>query len=70
MKIVLAGAFGKLGSDILRALCATDHQIVAADAVFLYCAAVVFKDPHRAQKYAKLAMVIALVSFILGVFRF
>ena len=33
MKIVLAGAFGKLGSDILRALCATDHEIVAADAV-------------------------------------
>ena len=33
MKIVLTGAFGKLGSDILRALCATDHQIVAADAV-------------------------------------
>ena len=33
MKIVLAGAFGKLGSDILRALCATDHEIIAADAV-------------------------------------
>ena len=33
MKIVLAGAFGQLGSDILRALCATDHEIVAADAV-------------------------------------
>lgn len=33
MKVVLAGAFGKLGSDILRALCATEHQIVAADAV-------------------------------------
>ena len=46
------------------------YTVVAADAVFLYCAAVVFKDPHRAQKYAKLAMVIALVSFILGVFRF
>lgn len=33
MKVVLAGAFGKLGSEILRALCATDHEIVAADAV-------------------------------------
>jgi len=33
MKIVLAGAFGKLGSDILRALCATEHEIIAADAV-------------------------------------
>ncbi len=33
MKVVLAGAFGKLGSDILRALCRTEHTIVAADAV-------------------------------------
>ena len=33
MKIVLAGAFGKLGSDILRVLCATQHEIIAADAV-------------------------------------
>lgn len=33
MKVLLAGAFGKLGSDILRALCATDYEIVAADAV-------------------------------------
>lgn len=33
MKILLAGAFGKLGSDILRALCNTEHEIVAADAV-------------------------------------
>ena len=33
MKILLAGAFGKLGSEILRALCATDNEIVAADAV-------------------------------------
>lgn len=33
MKVVLAGAFGKLGSDILRALCASEHELVAADAV-------------------------------------
>jgi len=33
MKVLLAGAFGKLGSDILRALCETDYEIVAADAV-------------------------------------
>lgn len=33
MKILLAGAFGKLGNDILRALCKTEHEIVAADAV-------------------------------------
>lgn len=33
MKILLAGAFGNLGSEILRALCKTEHQIIAADAV-------------------------------------
>ena len=46
------------------------YTVVVADAIFLYCAAVVFNDPHRAQKSAKIAMVVALVSFILGVFRF
>ncbi len=33
MKIVLAGAFGKLGSDILRALVRDGHKVVAADMV-------------------------------------
>lgn len=33
MKVVLAGAFGKLGSDVLRALLAAGHEVVAADAV-------------------------------------
>ena len=46
------------------------YSVVIADAVFVYCAAVVFSDPHRAQKMAKLAMVVALVAFIIGVFRF
>ncbi len=31
MKILLAGAFGKLGSDILRALVNAGHTVVAAD---------------------------------------
>ena len=31
MKIVLAGAFGNLGAEILKVLCATEHEIVAAD---------------------------------------
>ncbi|MEA5050570.1 MAG: NAD(P)H-binding protein [Oscillospiraceae bacterium] len=31
MKIVLAGAFGKLGTDILRALVRDGHEVVAAD---------------------------------------
>ena len=31
MKIVLAGAFGNLGAEILKALCASGHEVVAAD---------------------------------------
>ena len=46
------------------------YSVVIADAIFVYCAAVVFSSPHRAQKFAKLAMVVALVAFIAGVFRF
>lgn len=46
------------------------YTVVIADIIFLYCAYIVFSDPHRAQKSAKLAMVVALVSFIIGVFRF
>lgn len=33
MKIVLAGAFGKLGSDILRQTVAAGHEVVAVDMV-------------------------------------
>ncbi len=33
MKVVLAGAFGKLGSDILRALVNAGHDVLAADMV-------------------------------------
>ena len=31
MKVLLAGAFGNLGGEILKALCAKDYEIVAAD---------------------------------------
>ena len=31
MKVVLAGAFGNLGADILKCLCRDGHQVVAAD---------------------------------------
>ena len=31
MKVVLAGAFGNLGAEILKALCADGHEVVAAD---------------------------------------
>ncbi len=42
------------------------YAVVLADAVFLYCAVSVFKNPHKAQKFAKIAMIVALVAFILG----
>ena len=31
MKVVLAGAFGNLGAEILKSLCREDHEVVAAD---------------------------------------
>lgn len=31
MKVVLAGAFGNLGAEILKSLCAKGHEVVAAD---------------------------------------
>ena len=31
MKVVLAGAFGNLGAEILKELCAAGHEVVAAD---------------------------------------
>ncbi len=33
MKVVLAGAYGKLGSEILKALLAQGHEVVAADMI-------------------------------------
>jgi len=33
MKIVLAGAYGNLGSDVFRALLAAGHEVVAADMI-------------------------------------
>lgn len=46
------------------------YLVVLADLMFVYCAVRVFRDPHGAQRTAKAAMVVALVAFILGVFRF
>ena len=43
------------------------YTVVVPDALFVYSAACVFKDPHRAQKFAKFGMVGGLVAFILGV---
>lgn len=41
--------------------------VVVADAMFIYCAVMVFKDAHRTEKTAKVAMLAALISFVLGV---
>lgn len=41
--------------------------VVLADLCFLYCAAIVFSDPHKAQKMAKIGMMLGLVAFVLGV---
>ena len=31
MKVVLAGAFGNLGAEILKCLCVAGYEVVAAD---------------------------------------
>lgn len=41
--------------------------VFVADAIFIYCAIILFKDAHKSQKYAKYAMMVALLAFILGV---
>lgn len=33
MKVVLAGAYGKLGSEILKSLLKAGHNVVAADMI-------------------------------------
>lgn len=43
--------------------------VFAADAMFIYAAFILFNNPHRSQKTAKAAMMVALVAFILGAIR-
>ncbi len=43
--------------------------VFIADAMFIYAAIIVFNNPHRSQKVAKLSMIAALVAFILGVIQ-
>ncbi len=40
--------------------------VVAADAIFIYCALIHFRSPGQGQKVAKLAMLVALLAFLLG----
>ncbi len=44
------------------------YTVVLADVAFLISAVSVFKDPHKAEKVAKIGMILGLVSFLLGVF--
>ena len=43
--------------------------VFAADVMFIYAAIILFNSPHRSQKTAKYAMMVALVAFILGALR-
>jgi len=40
--------------------------VLAADAIFIYCALIHFRSPERGQKVAKLAMLVALIAFLAG----
>jgi geranylgeranylglycerol-phosphate geranylgeranyltransferase len=41
--------------------------VFAADAIFIYTAFIIFRNAHKAQKLAKIAMPIAMAAFVLGV---
>jgi geranylgeranylglycerol-phosphate geranylgeranyltransferase len=40
--------------------------VLAADAIFIYCALILFRNPERGQKIAKLAMMVSLIAFLIG----
>lgn len=42
------------------------YLVVFADAIFVYCAFIVFRNPHKAEKAAKIGMMLGLVAFLLG----
>ena len=42
------------------------YTVLVADAMFIYTAIILFSEPHKAQRMAKYAMIVALVAFILG----
>lgn len=41
--------------------------ILAADAMFIYAAFIVFKSAYESQRVAKMAMAVALLAFVIGV---
>ncbi len=40
--------------------------VAAADGIFIYCALIHFRSPEKGQKIAKLAMLVALIAFLIG----
>ena len=40
--------------------------VLFADAMFIYCSIVHFQNPERGQSWAKYAMLVALIAFLLG----
>ena len=40
--------------------------VLVSDAIFIYCALIHFRSPEKGQKVAKLAMLVALLAFLLG----
>ena len=43
------------------------YTVLVADAMFIYAAIILFNEPHKAQRMAKYAMIVALAAFVLGV---
>ena len=69
----IVAAIFYIAGPILSIMPIIDHSmgplypvVFAADAMFIYAAFILFNDPHRSQKTAKLAMMVALVAFIIG----
>jgi geranylgeranylglycerol-phosphate geranylgeranyltransferase len=40
--------------------------VAVADAIFIYCALIHFRNPEKGQRVAKLAMLVALLAFLFG----
>ena len=40
--------------------------VLVADAIFIYCSGIHFRDPKRGQTWAKIGMFVALMAFLVG----
>lgn len=40
--------------------------VLVADAIFIYCSGIHFRDPKRGQRWAKIGMFVALMAFLVG----